>query len=96
MTFVSSRRESSVRRRRSLAACLLILVAVLLTAAPAHAQAVYGSIAGIVTDPSGAALPGATVTITSLERKTSDTVVTQASGLAEFEFWRVGPFDCGQ
>jgi len=51
-------------------------------AAPAHAraQAVYGSISGIVTDSSGAGVPGATVTITSVERKTSDAVTTNDRG----------------
>src|SRR6185503_8661915 len=44
------------------------------------AQAVYGSISGTVTDPSGAVVSGATVTITSVERKTSDTVTTNDSG----------------
>jgi hypothetical protein len=46
----------------------------------AEAQAVYGSISGTVNDNSGAVLPGATVTITSLERKTVDTVVANESG----------------
>ena len=46
----------------------------------AAAQAVYGSISGTVTDNSGGALPGVTVTITSVERKTVDTVVTNESG----------------
>ncbi len=46
----------------------------------AAAQAVYGSIAGTVTDESAAVLPGVTVTITSVERKTVDTVVTNESG----------------
>jgi hypothetical protein len=59
---------------------LLVLVT-LLPAAPAGAQAVYGSIAGTVTDPSGATLPGVTVTITSIERSTSDSVVSNDSGL---------------
>jgi len=49
----------------------------------ARAQAVYGSIAGVVTDTSGAAVPGANVTITSIQRKTVDTVVANASGLYE-------------
>ena len=44
------------------------------------AQAVYGSIGGTVTDESAAVLPGVTVTITSIERKTADTVVTNESG----------------
>ena len=49
-------------------------------ASDAAAQAVYGSIGGVVKDSSGAAMPGATVTVTSVERKTVDTVVTNESG----------------
>ena len=45
------------------------------------AQAVYGSISGTVTDPSGAVVPGATVTITDIDRKTTDSVTTNESGL---------------
>ncbi len=60
---------------------LALLAAVaMLPAAPAKAQAVYGSLAGSVIDASGAAMPGVNVTITSLERKTIDSVVTNASG----------------
>ena len=53
-----------------------------LTALPrsALAQAVYGSIAGTVVDQSGALLPGVSVTVTSVERKTTDTVVTNEAG----------------
>jgi hypothetical protein len=46
-----------------------------------RAQAVYGSISGTVTDSSGAVVPGASVTITDIERKTTDTVTTNESGL---------------
>jgi hypothetical protein len=48
---------------------------------PARAQAVYGSIAGTVLDATGATLPGVNVTITSVERKTVDTVTSNESGL---------------
>src|SRR5262245_36175464 len=44
------------------------------------AQAVYGSISGTVVDNSGGALPGVSVTITSVERKTTDTVTTDEAG----------------
>jgi outer membrane receptor protein involved in Fe transport len=57
---------------------LLLLLAGL--SVSARAQAVYGSISGTVADPSGAVVSGATVTITSLERKTSDAVTTNESG----------------
>lgn len=45
-----------------------------------RAQAVYGSVAGTVTDSSGSAIADATVTITSVERKTVDTVTTNSEG----------------
>lgn len=45
-----------------------------------QAQAVYGSVSGIVSDSSGAVVADATVTITSVERKTVDTVTTNADG----------------
>ena len=63
---------------------LIVILGVLiaLTALPrsAAAQAVYGSIAGTVVDQSGGALPGVSVTVTSVERKTTDTVVTNETG----------------
>jgi len=60
---------------------VLALVAGLLSLpVSARAQAVYGSISGTVEDSTGAALPGTNVTITSVERQTSDTVVTNSSG----------------
>jgi hypothetical protein len=72
------------RRIRSIAcliACsFLPIVLLCTTAVPATAQAVYGSISGTITDNTGAVLPGVTVTIVSLDRKTSDDVVTNESG----------------
>ena len=59
------------------AAALLVLA----SSGTSYPQAVYGSVAGTVSDPSGATLPGVTVTITSVERKTVHTVVTNDSGL---------------
>ncbi len=56
------------------------VLAFLSLAPSAFAQAVYGSIGGVVKDASGGIVPGATVTVTSLERKTVDTVVSNESG----------------
>jgi outer membrane receptor protein involved in Fe transport len=62
------------------AGALLIAIAGLCPPMAAQAQAVYGSIAGTVNDSQGAGVPGATVTVTSIDRKTTDTVVSDASG----------------
>jgi Carboxypeptidase regulatory-like domain len=67
---------------RVLAPTVAALLAASLTvpATPVSAQAVYGSIRGTITDSSGAVLPGVTVTITSRDRNTADTVVTDSEG----------------
>ncbi|HWW93919.1 MAG TPA: carboxypeptidase-like regulatory domain-containing protein, partial [Vicinamibacteria bacterium] len=57
-----------------------LVLALAFTPMPATAQAVYGSIAGTVNDSTGAAVPGAAVTVTSLERKSVDTVQTNPNG----------------
>jgi len=68
-------------RRSKLTLFLLSLLLVVTFALDIRAQAVYGSISGIVTDAQGAVIPDATVTITSIDRNTSDTVKTNDSGL---------------
>lgn len=64
---------------QSLSLVLFLITTIFSTSS--HAQAVYGSINGTVTDSAGAVIPGATVTITSVERNTADTVKTNESGL---------------
>lgn len=62
---------------------LLSMTAALLLMAPwhtAHAQEVYGSIFGTVTDPSGAVIPGADVTITDLSKNTKFPAKTNGTG----------------
>jgi outer membrane receptor protein involved in Fe transport len=73
--------SSTVRSTPLLQIAALICISIL-AAAPsdAVAQAVYGSIGGAVRDAQGGVVPGATITITSLERKTVDTVVSNESG----------------
>src|SRR5262245_33269997 len=61
-----------------LVSALLILAA---AATPLVAQEFRGSIAGAVTDNSGAVLPGVSVTVANLATKVSQTVVTDQKGL---------------
>ncbi|HYP28587.1 MAG TPA: TonB-dependent receptor [Blastocatellia bacterium] len=70
-----------MHRNRTPLLLLTLLLVLGSFALDAKAQAVYGSISGVVTDPTGAVVPGATVTITSVERGDSDTVTTNDSGL---------------
>jgi outer membrane receptor protein involved in Fe transport len=60
---------------------LLLSVGCLLALSPvAHGQAVYGSIFGTVTDPTGAVVPNATVTVTDVSKGTSSNEVSNGSG----------------
>ena len=52
----------------------------LLCVRPASAQSVYGSIFGTVTDSTGAAIPGATITVTDESKGTVVTTTSNASG----------------
>ena len=52
----------------------------LLLIAPASAQSVYGSIFGTVTDSTGAAIPGATITVKDVAKGTVVTATSNASG----------------
>ena len=70
-----------LRRAGALAA---VLAAFLAGATPLAAQVLYGSIVGSVSDASGAAMPGATVTIQQAETKLTREVVTDAAGLYQF------------
>src|SRR6202789_1928401 len=45
-----------------------------------YAQAVFGSIVGTVTDPTGAVVPNATVVVTDVSKGTSETVQSNGSG----------------
>src|SRR4029077_17663911 len=56
-------------------ACLVLAAAVPLTS-----QTTTGRIVGTVRDPSGAALPAATVTVTDVQRGVTRTVTTDAEG----------------
>lgn len=64
-----------------LAGCLLAL--------PIHAQEVRATLSGIVSDPTGAPVAGASATLTSVERNT--TTATQTNELGNYVFSFVNP-----
>jgi hypothetical protein len=68
--------------RQHLRASLLATTgALLLASSPcASAQAVFGQILGTVTDPTGAAIPNATVTVTDVAKGTSVTLTSNGAG----------------
>ena len=71
----------TVLRRLPALASMLFAVFVMTLAAPsAHAQVLYGSLVGNVTDSTGGALPGATVTIEQSETQFKREAVTDSGG----------------
>ena len=69
-----------LRRFMSSGVIVLLLVATLLTGRSAAAQGTTGSITGTVTDETGAAVPGATVTVTQTSTNDVHTTATSDSG----------------
>ena len=64
---------------------LLVLTLLLIGGASyeAYAQAVYGSISGTITDPQGASVVAATVTVTNIAQNVTTTAKTNDSGFYE-------------
>ncbi|HEX7318263.1 MAG TPA: carboxypeptidase regulatory-like domain-containing protein [Pyrinomonadaceae bacterium] len=74
--------------RRGIAAVLLLLV----TFVMAGAQESRGSLTGTVTDPNGAALPGATVEIKNVETNVANTATTNEDGNFSFPLLNPGMY----
>ena len=78
---------------RKLSSCIWMATALLLIFLPslsAHAQYENGSIVGTIHDSTGAAVAGATVTVTNTATNSVATVTTGASGDYEVPSVRVG------
>jgi hypothetical protein len=69
-----------------------LLIAVAICGLAAHAQLSTATMYGIVTDSTGAAVPGATVVITETDTLTSRTVKTENDGSYRADFLPVGPY----
>ncbi|HEY7409937.1 MAG TPA: TonB-dependent receptor [Vicinamibacteria bacterium] len=71
----------------------LALIALAALAGTAHAQTAAGSLAGRVADPSGAGVPGASVTATASGTGFTRTVTTESDGVYRFAGLPVGTYD---
>jgi len=69
-----------MKRQVTIAAILVLFLLCTFVVSAARGQAVYGTIVGTVTDPQGAALAGAKVTVTSLAKGTVEEITTNESG----------------
>jgi hypothetical protein len=69
-----------MKRQATLGLVLVLCLALGFGASTAVGQAVYGSIIGTVTDPQGNAVAGATVTVTSVTKNTTEQTTTNESG----------------
>ena len=79
-------------RSRSLTFVAFVLLALYGSPLPVGAQVLYGSLVGNVTDESGAAIPGAMVTITHRETGASHDAVTDATGAYRFPTVQSGTY----
>ncbi len=59
---------------------------------PAFGQTITGSVNGTVTDPSGAVVPNATVTATSVETAVATTSKTNGDGIYNIRFLQIGTY----
>lgn len=76
----AQRRGLPIHGRRGVRAAWTALVMLLALAGSARAQSTFGSVRGTVTDVSGAVIPGAAVTVHSLEQNFDRTATTNDAG----------------
>ncbi|MBT9331958.1 TonB-dependent receptor domain-containing protein [Paracidobacterium acidisoli] len=69
-----------IRRLRGILAWSMAAALFVLIPLASHAQAIYGSLYGTVTDNTGAVIPGATITVTDESKGTSVTATSNESG----------------
>ncbi len=72
---------TSLRKLTQIAGMIMLVLACVLSA---HAQVTTGNVRGVVTDPNGAVVPNAKVTIT--QKTTNNSTTTQTTDQGEFQF----------
>ncbi len=86
------RKWVNMNRSCSLVFCLSVGLLVLLAVSNAYAQGVGGTITGTISDPSGAAVAGAEVSITNTDTGITTTVVTTSEGFYSVPNLVPGPY----
>jgi Carboxypeptidase regulatory-like domain/TonB dependent receptor/TonB-dependent Receptor Plug Domain len=76
--------EAEMRLRKSLCSALVLLCAAFFSSNLLHAQASQGGIGGRITDASGAALPGVSVSVTNQATSQVTTTTTSPDGYYSF------------
>src|SRR5262245_21443385 len=71
---------------------LVMTLAMLVFAISVHAQVTTGTVRGVVKDQTGAVIPGANVTITDPNTKTSQTAQSGGGGEYQFNNLQVGTY----
>jgi len=79
------------QRIGSLCAALTLLLLILPT--PVAAQDFRGAITGTVTDPTGAVLPGVTITVTNADTNVSTTTLTDERGAFQVRYLNAGTYN---
>jgi hypothetical protein len=75
--------EREMRKQRILRLAGLAVVSTLALPSPGRAQSTHGAIVGTVSDPSGAVMPGVSITVTNMGTNIGRTAVTNPSGYYE-------------
>src|SRR5215471_2285832 len=91
-TRMAGLKESMRRLRRGGAGVIVACLAYAALAGTAYAQDSRGTITGTVRDASPGVVPGATVTVTSAERGTTVTAITNESGFFEVPYLIAGTY----
>jgi hypothetical protein len=85
------RRES--RTRRFWVAVPVLLLEILVQGTVVPAQTVHGTLAGVVSDPTGAVVPGAKVNVVNSATGTTYNGTTTSIGLFRFEDVALGEYN---
>jgi Carboxypeptidase regulatory-like domain len=72
--------------------CFALLIVLMVSGVSLHAQTFYGSISGVVKDPSGAVVPGVAITVRESSTTTEYKTITNKAGSYRVSFLKPGGY----